>query len=129
MLLHGRAAGTTASAGTAFTGIAADVPMPTHVKKIPVRERITIQAVNISDIKKHIHAELFEKSIFPSSHDNLKSIEEIKGHWKEETLFRSIRIMRNHNQTDADIRGILENKFFLDEETINRILEKGKEAK
>ena len=85
--------------------------------------------MNISDIKKHIHAELFEKSIFPSSHDNLKSIEEIIGHWKEETLFRSIRIMRNHNQTDADIRGILENKFFLDEETINRILEKGKEAK
>lgn len=124
MLLHGRAAGTTASAGTAFTGIAADVPMPAHVKEIPVRERITIQTVNISDIKKHIHAELFEKSIFPSSHDNLKSIEEIKEHWKEETLLRSIRIMRNHNQTDADIRGMLENKFFLDEETINKILEK-----
>lgn len=127
--MHGRAADITAIAVIAFTGIAADIPMPVRVKEIPVRERITVQTVNISDIKKHIHAELFEKNIFPSSQNNLKSIEEIKGHWKEETLLRSIRIMRNHNQTDADIRGMLENKFFLDEETINKILEKEKEIK
>lgn len=86
-----------------------------------------MQTVNISDIKKHIHAELFEKSIFSSSRDNLTSIKEIKEHWKEETLLRSIRIMRNHNQTDADIRGMLENKFFLDKEAINKILEKEKQ--
>lgn len=80
--------------------------------------------MNVNDIKKHIHAELFDKSIFPSSHKNLKSIEDIKGHLKEETILRSIRIMRNHNQTDADIRIMLENKFFLDTETINQLLKK-----
>lgn len=128
MPLHGRAADITAHAETAFTEIAADVPMPIHMIEILVRERETIRTVNVNDIKRHIHVELFERNIFPSSHDNLKSIEEIKGHWKEETLLRSIRIMRNHNQTNTDIRGILENKFFLDKETINRILEKEKQS-
>lgn len=80
--------------------------------------------MNVNDIKKHIHAELFDKSIFPSSRENLKSIEDIKGRLKEETILRSIRIMRNHNQTDADIRIMLENKFFLDTETINQLLKK-----
>ena len=125
--MHGQTADITVIAGTAFTETATGVPIPAHTREIPVRERITIKTVNINDIKKHIHAELLEKSIFPSSRNNLTSIEEIKDHWKEETLLRSIRIMRNHNQTDTDIRGMLENKFFLDEETINKLLEKEKQ--
>ncbi len=83
--------------------------------------------VNVNELRKHIHAELFEKSIFPTSRDNLKSIGEIKEHLREETIMRSIRIMRSHDQTDTDIREMLKNKFFLNEEEINRILEKEKE--
>lgn len=83
-----------------------------------------MQAVNVNDIKKHIHAELFEKNVFQSSRENLKCIEDIKGHWKEETLLRCIRIMRNHNQTDGEIRKMLGDRFFLDCEEINRLLKK-----
>ncbi len=78
--------------------------------------------MSVNDIKKHIHGELLGKSIFPNSHDNLKSIENIKGHWKKETIQCSIRIMRNHNQTDTAIREMLETKFFLDEEAIRQFL-------
>lgn len=85
-----------------------------------------MQTVNVNDIKKHIHAELFEKNVFQSSCENLKSIENLKEHWKEETLLRCIRIMRNHNQTDGEIRNMLEDKFFLDCEEINRLLKKYK---
>lgn len=82
--------------------------------------------MNVNDIKKHIHAELFEKSIFSSSHDNLKSIEDMKGQWKKDTILHCIRIMRNHNQTDDDICKMLEDKFFLDHNAISKLLEEEK---
>lgn len=88
-----------------------------------------VLVMNVNEVKKHIHVELFEKSVFPSSRNNMKSIGEIKGHWKEETIRCSIRIMRNHNQTDADIREMLGTKFLLDEKTINQFLEKEKRQK
>ncbi|MCM1065621.1 MAG: hypothetical protein NC420_14370 [Eubacterium sp.] len=109
------------AASVIYQGIATTA-LPVKVGKEPIREKKAANRMNVEEIRKHIHAELFEENRFPiSSQDNLRSIEKVKERIRRETVVRSVCIMKNHGQSDMDIQRMLERKFFLEEQEIEEI--------
>ncbi len=87
--------------------------------------RKQVVAVNVEELKHHIHRELFGAR-FPKTakeFDPLKEIMSRKEHQKEMVMLRTVKIMRGHEQPDEAILMMLQEKFFLSKSQAEKILQ------
>lgn len=75
--------------------------------------------MNVEELKKHIHQELFGKR-FPTA----PSVSVWKEQQKEAVMHRSVKIMLRHEQSDDDIMRMLQEKFLLSETQAKEFMKK-----
>lgn len=75
--------------------------------------------MNVEELKRHIHSELFGDR-FPITPHAV----EWKEQRKQAVMQHSVKIMLRHEQSEKDILRMLEDKFFLTEEQAQEFMKK-----
>ena len=75
--------------------------------------------MNVEELKRHIHKELFGDSFLTSS-----PVFEWKEQQKEAVMRRSVKIMQRHEQSEEDILLMLQEKFLLTEAQAKEFMNK-----